>query len=58
MGAVTLFAQESAIKAPEGTLMLEKKTYSLRHAFAYETTIDNEEAIAVVLSGQTVWTRS
>ena len=34
--------------------MLEKKTYSLKHVLAYETTIDNEEAIVVVLSGQTV----
>jgi hypothetical protein len=52
--AMTLFAQESATKAPDGTLILEKKTYPLRHALAYETTIDDEEAIAVVLSGQTV----
>jgi hypothetical protein len=50
-GAMTLLAQESA---SEGTLMLEKKTYSLKHALAYETTIDNEDAIAVILSGQTV----
>jgi hypothetical protein len=52
--AITLFAQESASKGSEGTLIIEKKTYLLRHAFAYETTIDNEEAIAVILSGQTV----
>src|SRR5205085_12190604 len=36
------------------TLMLEKKTYPLKHALAYETTIDNEKAIVVVLSGQAV----
>jgi hypothetical protein len=34
--------------------MLEKKTYPLKHVLAYETTIDNEQAIVVVLSGQTV----
>jgi hypothetical protein len=54
MGAVTLFAQEGTTKAAEGTLMLDKKTYPLKHALAYETTIDNEPAIAVVLSGQAV----
>src|SRR5438874_431246 len=53
-GAVTLFAQEATIKAGEGALMLEKKTYPLKHALAYETTIDNEKAIVVVLSGQAV----
>src|SRR6266403_176068 len=54
MGAITLFAQGGATKATEGTLMLEKKSYPLKHALAYETTIDNEEAIAVVFSGQPV----
>jgi hypothetical protein len=54
LNAPTLGAQGTATKASEGTLNLEKKTYPLRHAFAYETTIDDEEAIAVVLSGQTV----
>jgi hypothetical protein len=54
VGAVTLFAQETTTKAGEGTLMLEKKNYALKHALAYETTIDNEPAIAVVLSGQAV----
>ena len=54
LGALTLFAQGSATKASEGTLTLDKKTYTLKQALAYETTIDNEEAIAVVLSGQTV----
>jgi hypothetical protein len=38
----------------EGTLMLDKKSYPLKHSLAYETTIDNEDAIAVVLSGQVV----
>ena len=32
--AMTLFAQESVTKASEGTLILEKKTYPLKHAFA------------------------
>ena len=54
MGAFTLLAQGGATKPSEGTLMLEKKNYALKHALAYETTIDNEEAIAVVFSGQAV----
>ena len=54
MGAVTLFAQERTTKAAEGTLMLEKKNYPMKHALAYEATIDNEQAIAVVFSGQAV----
>src|SRR5438552_3161291 len=54
MGAVTLLAQEGTTKAGEGTLMLEKKNYPLKHALAYETTIDNDPVIAVVLSGQAV----
>jgi len=54
MGALTLFAQEGTTRAGEGTLMLDKKTYPLKHALAYETTIDNEAAIVVVLSGQAV----
>jgi hypothetical protein len=54
VGATTLFAQERMSKPAVGTLMLEKKTYQLKQALAYQTTIDNEEAIAVVLSGQAV----
>jgi hypothetical protein len=54
MGALTLLAQEGTTKAGEGTLMLEKKTYPLKHVLAYEATIDNEEAITVVFSGQAV----
>jgi hypothetical protein len=54
MGVVNLFAQGGTTKAGEGTLMLEKKNYPLKHVLAYETTIDNEQAIAVVLSGQAV----
>jgi hypothetical protein len=55
-GAATLFAQEGPKppKAGEGTLMLEDKNYSLTHALAYETTINEEDLIAVVLSGQAI----
>ena len=53
IGAVPLFAQEGAAAAA-GTLTLDKKTYTLKRALAYETTIDDEDAIAVVLSGQAV----
>ena len=55
-GAATLLAQEGAkpAKTGEGTLMLEGKNYPLTHALAYETTINDEELIAVVLSGQPV----
>jgi hypothetical protein len=54
MVAVTLFGREGTTKAAEGTLMLEKKNYPLKHVLAYETAIDNEPAIAVVVSGQAV----
>jgi len=55
-GAATLFAQEGAkpAKAAEGTLMVDGKNYPLTHALAYETTITDEELIAVVLSGQPI----
>jgi hypothetical protein len=55
-GAATLFAQEGPKppKAGDGTLMLEDKNYQLMHALAYETTINGEDAIAVVLSGQAI----
>ena len=53
MGAMLLFAQEGAITS-EGKLVLDKKTYALKRALAYETTIDAEAAIAVVLSGQAI----
>src|SRR5437773_1068716 len=54
MSIVTLFAQRETTKAAEGTLMLEKKKYPLKHAVAYEATIDEEQAITVVFSGQAV----
>jgi hypothetical protein len=52
----TLFAQGGAkpAKAVEGTLMLQTKNYRLTHALAYETTVNEEEVIAVVLSGQAI----
>jgi len=54
-GVATLFAQDpGTAKAGEGTLMVQDKNYPLTHALAYETTIDDAEVIAVVLSGQAV----
>jgi hypothetical protein len=52
-GAATLFAQGGP-KPAEETLMLQDKNYSLTHAVAYETTVNEEEIIAVVLSGQVI----
>jgi hypothetical protein len=55
-GAATLFAQQGAkpAKTGEGTLMVEGKNYPLTHALAYETTINEEDVIAVVVSGQAI----
>jgi len=55
-GSATLFAQDGAkpAKAAEGTLMVDGKKYPLTHALTYETTINEEELIAVVLSGQAI----
>jgi hypothetical protein len=53
-GAATFFAQEKVVKAGEGTLMVQGKNYALTYALAYETTIDDAEMIAVVLSGQAI----
>jgi hypothetical protein len=54
-GVATLFAQEpGTTKAGEGTLMVQDKNYPLTHALAYETTINDAEVIAVVLSGQAI----
>src|SRR6476619_7153886 len=52
-GSATLFAQDGAKPANVGerTLMLKSKNYPLKNAVAYETTVDGEEGIAVVLSG-------
>jgi hypothetical protein len=54
MELATLFAQDGAAKAGEGTMTLGKKTYQLSHAVAYESTSDDEGAIVTVLSGQPV----
>ena len=55
-GSATLFAQEGTKQANggEGTVMVKGKSYPLKNAAAYETTIDGEEGIAVVLSGPTI----
>jgi hypothetical protein len=55
-GSATLIAQEGPKRANvgEGTLMLQDKNYSLKHSVAYETTINEEEVISVVLSGQAI----
>src|SRR5882724_1316628 len=55
-GSATLFAQGGTKPATvgEGTLMLKGKNYPLKHAVAYETTVNGEEGIAVVVSGQAV----
>lgn len=52
--AASVLQAEEPAKAAEGTLMLDKKTYPLTKAVAFETTIDNEAAIAVVLSSKVV----
>jgi hypothetical protein len=51
--ASAVFAEEPS-KAANGTLVLDKKNYPLKYAVAFESTIDNEDAIAVVLSGKAV----
>jgi hypothetical protein len=54
--SATLFAQGVAKSANvgEGTLTVKEKNYPLKSAVAYETTVDGEEGIAVVLSGPTI----
>ena len=54
LGTTTLMAQQAATKAGEGTLTLDKKKYQLSHALAYESTIDDEDAVVAVLSGQPI----
>jgi hypothetical protein len=55
IGIATLFAQDPGT-APSavGTLMVQDKNYSLKHALAYETMMDDAEKIVVVLSGQAI----
>ena len=54
--SATVFAQEGTkpTNGGEGTVMVKGKNYPLKNAAAYETTIDGEEGIAVVLSGPTI----
>ncbi|MEO5719209.1 MAG: hypothetical protein ABIR29_11660 [Chthoniobacterales bacterium] len=54
IGAMPLSAQGVAAKTSAATLTLDTKTYTLSQAMAYETTIDNEAAIAVVLTSQPI----
>ena len=55
-GSVTVLAQSGARPANvgDGTMMIKGKNYPLKNAVAYETTVDGEEGIAVVLSGPTI----
>ncbi len=54
--SATLFAQEGTKQAnvSEGTVMVKGKSYLLKNAVAYETTVDGEEGIAVVVSGPAI----
>ena len=54
--SATVFTQEGTkqTNGGEGTVMVKGKSYPLKNAAAYETTIDGEEGIAVVLSGPTI----
>ncbi|MFL6541286.1 MAG: hypothetical protein ACJ8HU_11030 [Chthoniobacterales bacterium] len=58
--AIALCSRTGALRAEEatvangGTLNSQDKSYQLKHVLAYETTIDDENAIVVVLSGQPV----
>jgi hypothetical protein len=54
--SATIFAQGGAKPANvgEGTLTVKGKTYPLKNAAAYETTIDGEDGVAVLLSGPTI----
>jgi len=55
-GSTTIFAQGGPKPANvgEGTVRIKGKDYPLKNAAAYETTVDGEEGIAVVLSGPTI----
>ena len=54
--SATIFAQGGAKPANvgEGTVMVKGKNYPLKNAAAYETTVDGEDGVAVVLSGPTI----
>jgi hypothetical protein len=51
IGAAIALAEE---KPAEGTLTVDKKTYQFTQAVAFETTIDNDDSIVVVLTRQAV----
>jgi len=55
-GSVTVLAQAGPNPANvgEGTVTVKGKSYPLKNALAYETTVDGEDEIAVVLSGPTI----
>jgi hypothetical protein len=55
-GLATIFAQSGAkpSNVGGGTMMVKGKDYQLKNAVAYETTVDGEDGIAVVLSGPTI----
>jgi hypothetical protein len=53
-GSLTLFAQNKPANVGEGILMVKGKSYPLKNAAAYETAIDGEDGIAVVLSGPAI----
>ncbi len=52
--ATTAVAQEPKTATAEATLMLSDRTSTLRHAVAYEATIDNDDVIVVVFSGSAI----
>jgi hypothetical protein len=52
--AILANAADEASTKSEWVLNLSKKNYTLKHALAYETTTDNEDAIVVLLSGPAV----
>ncbi len=56
VGVTTFFAQSvgKAADVGEGTLMIKGKNYPLKHAVAYQTTIDGEQLISVIVSGPTI----
>src|SRR2546423_11982888 len=53
LGAMTVSAQNGITKA-EGTLTVDEEAYPLKCAVAFESMIDNEDAIAVVVSGKAI----
>ncbi len=52
--AMTLLAQGGASDIAAGTFLLQKNSYPLKHAAAYEMSFDDEDGIVVVLSGQKI----